>query len=187
MEGERSQTREEAGWEKSPGCLRVWGWGGASLSWNLGEVRLAQAVSGCQAVEKGKQGHMRSTEKCVWGSHSKLSRLCLKAPCLAPTPSKVALVPSSRPHSSHLNLPTPFQKPGVLFFWTILALLPRSTLNCSPAAHSQFSSHWETFSSLAGEASGYQSSRAECSEGPGAGHRDVGIVRAMGWLWQQGQ
>ena len=73
----------------------------------------------------------------------------------------------------------------MLFFWPLL-VLPSSTLNCSLAAHSQSSSPWETFNSLAGEASGCQGVGAGRSGGAGAGDRDVGIVRAMGWLVSEG-
>lgn len=51
----------------------------------------------------------------------------------------------------------------MLFFWPLL-VLPSSTLNCSLAAHSQSSSPWETFNSLAGEASGVRVSGLDAQE-----------------------
>ena len=69
--GERSQPREEAGLEKSPGCLRMGEVELEPVGEEVEKRRLAPAkgvMSGCQAAENGRRGHMKtSTRGCKVG------------------------------------------------------------------------------------------------------------------------
>lgn len=122
----------------------------ASLSWNLGEGRPAPAKRQHLGV-RGSRGPRRTStgaEKCVWGSHSILSRLP-QSPLPAPSPCKVLLppLPDLPAPTLTLQLPSRTQKSSS-------ADPPGSSAKAGherqPGCSPSFSSRGATSSSLAG-------------------------------------
>lgn len=163
---------------------KMLGRGRVIINLELGE-RLAPAkgaVSVCQTAERGGGATRRQAQGLQSGGRRRATPCSLDSACPLPQVRRpLSPPPDLTAHTLTLQLPSGNQE---CFFWTLLALLPKSTLNCSPAAHSQFSSSWGIFSSLAWEALGYLGIRADCSEGAAAGDRPAGIMKATGWLRQ---